>query len=759
MSWKQQGQLERTTLRRVRTNSPARRRNAAEFGREKGCFYSCLGCFQFGNGKWNLSDVLGTIGVEQKINGIDLLYAVEVCGRIAVEGEQELRMIVPDELERLEFALEGSFVTYSECDLIVCGRGVFKSDEIDLICAERSDKHFAVAAFQFEKNDVFKHATEVSALVAQQNAAESGVGNVVLGVRLQKVTSANVVAICAEQQERITEQMEVAVDRLVVDGESIFQKGSGNAVDGEQVADIVKDELRQSLEEVYVTNAIACRDVLVEDRIENAGKIVILQRSILGQQHRGRESSESHVVLDSDVWNGMDRLGAHVFGEGQRMQLYLNVASGQEGSQFARKKFAVGSSDVNIAIFSRKDSVNQPFEIGHDLHFIQKDVVFPASLHLRVYEFPCFAISCEGGRTDVFKVDRDDVLLRNAFLDQNVAENFQQCGFTATSDACDNLDDVMIAPFTNPIDKQGAVYYVAHYKNSFFGEEFGCIITKIRIMVNFGFLDINKMQLSRFNLGKEGCFQFEKGEEKQQGQLVRTTFRGVRANSPAYGRNVERKGGVSALVSDSEQVGMGAGVGKRQNKFTVGRIKIEKYPVVFDVAITQSLKITRERMVFVLRRQCFSHGEGADNSGNLSDVLPAFEHLFEALFITGGLANRVLHESINSMILSGSVHESALGSAATCFASLYASTNRWCLLLRVRAKGIPPTSRTLTRKQLNAVDMFMPMSSKMSSTSALSSASVRNVMVVVIDCTPVVNTFASIVAYCTDRSNTILKAA
>ena len=246
---------------------------------------------------------------------------------------------------------------------------------------------------------------------------------------------------------------------------------------------------------------------------------------------------------------------------------------------------------------------------------------------------------------------------------------------------------------------------------------------------------------------------------KQLEQRMKTTLRKVRANPPAYGRNVERKGGVSALVSGSEQVGMGAGVGKRQNKFTVGRIKIEKYPVVFDVAITQSLKITRERMVFVLRRQCFSHGEGADNSGNLSDVLPALEHLFETLFIAGGLTNRVLHASINSMILSGSVHVGALESAATCFASLYASINRWCLLLRVRAKGIPPTSRTLARKQLNAVDMFMPISSRISSTSDFNSESVRNVMVVVIDCAPVVNTFASIVAYCTDSSNTLLKAA
>lgn len=46
-----------------------------------------------------------------------------------------------------------------------------------------------------------------------------------------------------------------------------------------------------------------------------------------------------------------------------------------------------------------------------------------------------------------------------------------------------------------------------------------------------------------------GCFQLEIGNRKQQGQLGRTTFRGVRANLPARRRNADRKGGVSALVS------------------------------------------------------------------------------------------------------------------------------------------------------------------------------------------------------------------
>ena len=80
---------------------------------------------------------------------------------------------------------------------------------------------------------------------------------------------------------------------------------------------------------------------------------------------------------------------------------------------------------------------------------------------------------------------------------------------------------------------------------------------------------------------------------------------------------------------------MGSSVGERKNKFAVGGVKIEKYPVVFDMAVSWSLKIAGERMVFVLRRQGVFHGEGANNCGNLIYVLTPLEHLFEALLIMG----------------------------------------------------------------------------------------------------------------------------
>ena len=115
--------------------------------------------------------------------------------------------------------------------------------------------------------------------------------------------------------------------------------------------------------------------------------------------------------------------------------------------------------------------------------------------------------------------------------------------------------------------------------------------------------------------------------------------------------------------------------------------------------------------------------------------------------------NSEFYASRNSLSLAGLSQNCAPGELTSSFASLYASNMRWCLLLRVSVKGIPPTSRILAKKQLKAVDMFMPMSSRMSSTSALSSASVRNVMLVVIAYTPDVRMNDNVVSYMPNARN------
>ena len=203
-------------------------------------------------------------------------------------------------------------------------------------------------------------------------------------------------------------------------------------------------------------------------------------------------------------------------------------------------------------------------------------------------------------------------------------------------------------------------------------------------------------------------------------------------------------------VCGSEQVGVGAGVGERENKHVMLDV-IEKEPVAFDVAVAKSCEVSGKGVVSVFRWKGFAASEHGYNFVELFDVLAAPEHLLEALSELPQFRDFVFHASRNSFSLVGSVQRGAFGSFASFRDSSRSSTSFWCLLFLARLKGIPPTSRILARKQLKAVDMFMPMSSRMSSTSALSSASVRNVMLVVIDCTPVVRKTARIVSYCADE--------
>ena len=201
----------------------------------------------------------------------------------------------------------------------------------------------------------------------------------------------------------------------------------------------------------------------------------------------------------------------------------------------------------------------------------------------------------------------------------------------------------------------------------------------------------------------------------------------------------------------SEQIGVRSSVGEREDEFAVCGVEVEKNPVVLDMAVAKSFKVAGERMILMLVVERLAVGQFEDDIIDLIDVLAATKHLLQVLAKSLRPKYSVFHASRNSVSFAGSSQNCALGEFTSAFASLYASTSRWCLLFRASVKGIPPTSRILAKKQLKAVDMFMPMSSSMSSTSALSSASVRNVMLVVIDCTPVVRRTACIISYCADE--------
>lgn len=176
---------------------------------------------------------------------------------------------------------------------------------------------------------------------------------------------------------------------------------------------------------------------------------------------------------------------------------------------------------------------------------------------------------------------------------------------------------------------------------------------------------------------------------------------------------------------------MGAGVGEDENEEVV-LVVIEKDPIGLDVAVAKSCEVAAERVVVTTGRKGTAFGEGADDGFELGGVFPAPEHPRKAFLEAGGGSDGVFHGRRNSESLSGSMQVGASGSLATALASRNAAARRSCVEGRASVKGISPVARHFLKKQVMAVVMFMPMSSKNSSASALSDSSTRMVIEVVI---------------------------
>ena len=181
------------------------------------------------------------------------------------------------------------------------------------------------------------------------------------------------------------------------------------------------------------------------------------------------------------------------------------------------------------------------------------------------------------------------------------------------------------------------------------------------------------------------------------------------------------------------QVGVGSGVGKRQDENII-LVVVEQYPVAFNMAIAQTNHVADERMIFILGRKRFAASQHIDDSRQFCALFLALHDLLQTLFEARCLSYRIFeaHEKRNSSSLSGSVQDGALGSFATALASSYAAMIRALLLILPSLNGISPQARHFLKKQVTAVVMFMPISSKNSSASAFSSLSRRIVKEVVI---------------------------
>ena len=235
--------------------------------------------------------------VEKEIDEVDTLDSVVVERRIVVEREQEFRMVVPDGAERGELASEGRFLADGVCHLKVAGNSILNRNEINFAVCKDADVCLAEAPAQFEERYVFKEMPEVFALGSKNGSAKTGVRDIVFRRGLEILPSLDVVAIHTVKEKRLAERVDVGVKRGVGNGESFAFEHSDDLVDRKQIPDVVEEKLDDSPERCGVAVAVPHHDVFVEDRVEDAGKIVVLRpRSVLKLRSEGKSAEAQEVV-------------------------------------------------------------------------------------------------------------------------------------------------------------------------------------------------------------------------------------------------------------------------------------------------------------------------------------------------------------------------------------------------------------------------------------------------------------------------------
>ena len=189
------------------------------------------------------------------------------------------------------------------------------------------------------------------------------------------------------------------------------------------------------------------------------------------------------------------------------------------------------------------------------------------------------------------------------------------------------------------------------------------------------------------------------GEGKQQGQFEATTFSGVRANSPAHGRNAERRctcgeavrlpqaegraakrsqeaaRGVSVLVSGSninhecsrtrglEKIAVRAGTGQFKDENVFVNL-VDEQPVGRNMAFAVIGPVIAERVVAVCGRKGFAIGEFCDDRMKSFDRHMPPQHQFVVALERRGVSDDILHFAKSFHICPRSVYAGWLGSCA-----------------------------------------------------------------------------------------------
>ena len=390
-------------------------------------------------------------GFREEGEGVEFADAVVVGVGVGVEDEEGLGAMVMDGAEGGEFALEGGGVADGGGDLPVAGGAFLEGDEIDFAALQPADVDFAVAAAEFEENDVFEEVSGIAAAGAEQGGTEAGIDGIVFAEGLEIGLAADVVAVGLAEEVGLAEGTEIFVDGRRGRAHAVGPEGVDNAVDGKGRADVVEGEAHEALEESRILEAAALEDVAVEDGVEDALEVLVDGGGVAAEGEGQREAAFAGIAAPDGLrGEGGGREGGAVFGKGKGIHAALDVAPREIGGQFAGEEGAVGAGDGDVESAARVEAVNQALPSRNPLDFVEQDMGAASGGETGLEGVPGVAPGGVVRFVGIFVVDADDAVRRDAIRAKGLGIQGEGGRFAAASDAGQDFDQIAPLPGLEP---------------------------------------------------------------------------------------------------------------------------------------------------------------------------------------------------------------------------------------------------------------------------------------------------------------------
>ena len=353
-------------------------------------------------------------------------------------GNDHFGVSISDLKQRRTFPFKGFLSGDIIADLDIDFLAASLRYKVDFFLIQLSDIDIIATAQKLDADHVFIYSAVVHVSAAQDRIADAGVAQIELFRAFQIFLATDVVPLNVIENKGVAQILDISAHGNMAGGNIICFQQLADLVGRSQVADIVHEELAESLKHQCIRQRILLHQISGDNSFIDLFDIVrpVFFRTVsIGTG----QTSLDGIVLKELISVGHIVVILAILPEAEGEHMDFNISPGKEGRQIGTQQKRIGAGYIDVVLTLGIEAVDCQLKLRAHLNLVHKEVI-----GFSRYIMP-FYIGMEGVvffdflKLQIHEVDEDDVdIFAIRFQIFNIC--LHQLGLAGATNAGDDLD-------------------------------------------------------------------------------------------------------------------------------------------------------------------------------------------------------------------------------------------------------------------------------------------------------------------------------